>query len=221
MSEELKSVTIYATFVEAIDGVCKGDAEKGKMYTAIVRYALFGEEPVLPPVLMAVFTLMKPAIDKSKVRKLCGAKRKQKESKKEANEKQNKSSDEICSDKSEKQNNISIKANQNQKGSDIYHIIDTSSSSSSSNSFCSTFSYPDSVEAVLKEAERAGCAISEKEAERYFICRMSADWVDATGRKIAHNRIGYDLKRWVLNAEKNSKDGKKDGQREVKYVPKF
>ena len=203
MNEELKSVTIYATFVEAIDGVCKKDAEKGKMYSAVVRYALFGEEPKLSSVLLAVFSLMKPAIDKSKMRKINGAKRKQ-----------NGSKIDVCSI-----NNEEAKENQNE--SDIYLNDNTSTSSSSSNSLSVSFSYPETVDDVLAEAEKAGCAISKDEAERYFICRMSADWVDATGRKIAQNRIGYDLKRWVLNVEKNSKDGKKDGQREVKYVPKF
>jgi hypothetical protein len=208
MSEELKSVTIYTTFVEAIDGVCKNDAEKGKMYTAIVRYALFGEEPNLNSVLLAVFSLMKPAIDKSKIRKINGAKRKQNGSKTEAKEEQDNSDDEICLNKSEKQ-----------KGSDIYlNDTSTSSSSSSSNSFCPAFSYPESVEDVLTAAEKAGCVISREEAERYFVCRMSADWVDAAGRKIAPSRLGYDLKKWVLNAEK-AENAKK--QREVKYEPEW
>lgn len=212
MSEELKSVTIYTTFVEAIDGVCKNDAEKGKIYTAIVRYALFGEEPKLNSVLLAVFSLMKPAIDKSNMRKINGAKRKQNGSKTEAKEEQDKSDEEICLNKSEKQ-----------KGSDIYlNDTSTSSSSSSSNSLCQTFSYPETVKEILAEAERAGCVISEEEAERYFVCRMSADWVDAAGRKIAPSRLGYDLKKWVLNAEKAKKpktDEKK--QREVNYEPEW
>lgn len=198
MSEELKSVTVYATFVEAIDGVCKNDAEKGKMYSAIMRYALYDEEPELNSVWLAIFSLMKPAIDKSKMRKLCGAKRKQNESKIKANE---------------KQNNNDIYLNDN---------ISTSSSISSSNSLCQTFSYPETVDMVLAEAERAGAVISREEAERYFVCRMSSNWVDAAGRKVELSRIGFDIKRWMLNAKKNSKNNQnKDNQREVNYVPKF
>lgn len=205
MSEELKSVTIYATFVEAIDGVCKNDAEKGKMYSAVVRYALFGEEPKLTSVLLAVFSLMKPAIDKSKMRKINGAKRKQ-----------NGSKTDICST-----NNEEAKENQNE--SDIYlnDNTSTSSSSSSSNSLSVSFSYPETVEDVLQIAEKAGCVISRDEAQRYFICRMSADWVDAAGRKIAASRLGYDLKRWVLNAQKTQKNQPESKQREVKYEPSF
>lgn len=201
MSEELKSVTVYATFVEAIDGVCKNDAEKGKMYSAIMRYALYGEEPELNSVLLAVFSLMKPAIDKSKMRKLCGAKRKQNESK--------------------------IKANEKQNESDIYlnDNISTSSSISSSNSLSVSFSYPESVDDVLKAAERAGAVISRQEAERYFVCRMSSNWVDAAGRKVKESRIGFDIKRWILNNEKSGKSAKGaekgKAQREVDYVPKF
>jgi hypothetical protein len=96
---------------------------------------------------------------------------------------------------------------------------------SNSTSLCHTFSYPESVDDVLKEAEKAGCVISREEAERYFVCRMSADWVDAAGRKIAPSRLGYDLKKWVLNAEKaeNAKKPKTDEkkQREVKYEPEW
>ena len=203
MSEELKSVTIYATFVEAIDGVCKNDAEKGKMYSAVVRYALFGEEPKLTSVLLAVFSLMKPAIDKSKMRKINGAKRKQNESKTD-----------FCST-----NNEEAKENQNE--SDIYLNDNTSTSSSSSNSLSVSFSYPETVEDVLQIADKAGCVISRDEAQRYFICRMSADWVDAAGRKIAASRLGYDLKRWVLNAQKTQKNQPESKQREVKYEPSF
>ena len=85
--------------------------------------------------------------------------------------------------------------------------------------------YPETVDDVLQIAEKAGCAISQEEAERYFVCRMSANWVDAAGRKIAVSRLGFDVKRWVLNAEKveNAKKPKTDGkkQREVKYEPEW
>lgn len=211
-------MTFFLSFMRAIDCGCKNDAEKGKMYTAIMHYAFLAENTALPEHLSALFELIKPVIDSAKERKKKRTKSEQCSNNVQTMSVQN---TEQCSEHCKNNVQTKFSYNENNVCTSSLYDIHIPISKENNNSLCQTFSYPDSVEAVLKEAERAGCVISEKEAERYFICRMSADWVDATGRKIAHNRIGYDLKRWVLNAEKNSKDGKKDGQREVKYVPKF
>ena len=64
------------------------------------------------------------------------------------------------------------------------------------------FNYPSSVEEILEIAARpeVGVRMTRGEAERYFVFRSSTDWIDAANRKILPARIGFDLKRWVLNS---------------------
>lgn len=191
-------MTFFLSFVRAIDFGCKTDAEKGKIYTAIMHYAFYNNVQTLPEHLSALFELIKPVIDGAKERKKKRTKVEQ--------------CTEQCS------NNVQTKAEQNFTLSlnDIHTPIPISN-----NSLSVSFSYPETVEDVLQIADKAGCVISRDEAQRYFICRMSADWVDAAGRKIAASRLGYDLKRWVLNAQKTQKNQPESKQREVKYEPSF
>lgn len=62
-------------------------------------------------------------------------------------------------------------------------------------------SYPSTVDEVLEIAAQPQCGarITREDAERYFICRMSTDWVDAAGRKIAPEGIIWDLKKWEMS----------------------
>lgn len=197
-------MTFFLSFVKAIDTGCRTDAEKGKLYSAITHYAFFGEVPqTMSDNLSALFELIKPIIDGAKDRK----------------KKRTKS--EQCS------NNVQTMSEQNANNVCDFSLNDihTPIPNPNSNSLCHTFSYPETVDAVLAEAERAGAVISREEAERYFVCRMSSNWVDAAGRKVELSRIGFDIKRWVLNSEKSGKAAKAaekgKAQREVDYVPKF
>lgn len=63
-----------------------------------------------------------------------------------------------------------------------------------------TPSYPSTVDEVLEIAAQPQCGarISREDAERYFVTRMSTDWVDAAGRKISPEGIIWDLKKWEM-----------------------
>ena len=63
-----KTVTVFESFVVAAETL-KSDDEKGKLYSAIMRYSLYGEEPDLDGICSALFELMKPNIDKSNCRR--------------------------------------------------------------------------------------------------------------------------------------------------------
>ena len=92
---KFQSVTLFASFVISIDSAITDDAEKGRLYSAIAHYSLYGEEPDLTGVSAALFELMRPNIDVSNKRKEAGkmggkssklqAKNKQTVSKKKAN----------------------------------------------------------------------------------------------------------------------------------------
>ena len=59
-------VVVLPSYYEAIKDL--PDQERLQMYDAIVRYGLYGEISDLPPVLLSLFTLIKPNIDSSKNR---------------------------------------------------------------------------------------------------------------------------------------------------------
>ena len=63
-----KTVTVFESFVAAAETL-GDDAEKGRLYSAIMRYSLYGEEPALDGIAAAFFELMKPNIDKSNCRR--------------------------------------------------------------------------------------------------------------------------------------------------------
>lgn len=71
--------------------------------------------------------------------------------------------------------------------------------------------YPESVDEVLEIAAQPQCGtrISREDAERYFITRMSTDWVDAAGRKIAPEGIIWDLKKWEMSTNERRGSPKK------------
>ncbi|MBQ7396077.1 MAG: hypothetical protein IJW08_06030 [Lentisphaeria bacterium] len=194
MSNENSRITFFLSFVRAIDSGCRTDAEKGKLYSAITHYAFYDETPEhLPEHLSALFELIKPVFDAAQARKRKRTKTEQ------------------CS------HNVSAEAEQNQNNVCTSSLNDIHTPLSI-NPNTSVSVYPGTVGEILAEAEKAGCVMSEEEAEKYFVCRMSTDWIDASGRKIPRSRIGYDLKRWMLNKQSSSGTTK---QREVKYVPEF
>lgn len=77
--------------------------------------------------------------------------------------------------------------------------------------------YPASVDEVLEIASQPQCGarISREDAERYFVTRMSTDWVDAAGRKIAPEGIIWDLKKWEMS--KNERRGSPKNSSTVDY----
>jgi hypothetical protein len=86
----IKTVTIFESWVQVAETL--NNEQKGEFYHAIMRYALYGEEPELTPPLDAFFSLVRPVIDKSNNRKIAGAKggkNKQNSSKTQAKFKQN------------------------------------------------------------------------------------------------------------------------------------
>lgn len=85
-----KYVTLFSSFVISIDSAVTDDAEKGRLYTAIAHYSLYGTEPELTGISAALFELMRPNIDTSNKRRLAGEKG-GKKSKTQANCKQNES----------------------------------------------------------------------------------------------------------------------------------
>lgn len=64
----IEAVTIFRTWVDVADTL-PSDEARGRLYHAICRYALYGEEPQLDGALNAYFTLMRPSIDKSTKRR--------------------------------------------------------------------------------------------------------------------------------------------------------
>jgi hypothetical protein len=68
---EIKTVTIYDSWVNVADTLT--DEQKGQFYSAIMHYALYGEQPNLNPPLDAFFTLVQPVVDKSNARKKAGS----------------------------------------------------------------------------------------------------------------------------------------------------
>ena len=73
MSENaVKTCTIFESWAMVAETL--SDEQKGRFYHAIIRYALYGEEPNLEPPLNAFFALIQPVIDKSNNRKVAGAK---------------------------------------------------------------------------------------------------------------------------------------------------
>ena len=68
----VKSCTIFESW--AVVAETLSNEQKGQFYHAIIRYALYGEEPKLEPPLNAFFALIQPVIDKSNNRKVAGAK---------------------------------------------------------------------------------------------------------------------------------------------------
>lgn len=84
--------TFFASFYDALSDL--GDAERLACYDAICQFALTGKEPKVEGIVSTVFKLIKPVLDKSKVRAEAGkegGKNKQNESKTKANAKQKES----------------------------------------------------------------------------------------------------------------------------------
>lgn len=189
-----KTVTVFESFVAAAETL-GDDAEKGRLYSAIMRYSLYGEEPALDGIAAAFFELMKPNIDKSNCRRnarINGTNEEQTGNKNGTNE-------EPCSGfalhKEEDEEEEEEEEGENPARGAGTHTHEENRW------------YPKTVDEVMAIAADPRCAveISREQAEAYFLARDTADWIDAARRKIQPGKVYGDLRRWVM------KDRQRDG----------
>lgn len=194
-----KTVTVFESFVAAAETL-GDDAEKGRLYSAIMRYSLYGEEPALDGIAAAFFELMKPNIDKSNCRRnarINGTNEEQTGNKNGTSEEPRsgfslpKEEDEEEEEEEEGENPA--------RGAGAHTPAHAHGEIPAG--------YPKSVEEVMAIAADPRCAveISREQAEAYFLARDTADWIDAARRKIQPGKVYGDLRRWVM----------KDRQRDV------
>ena len=185
-----KTVTVFESFVAAAETL-GDDAEKGRLYSAIMRYSLYGEEPALDGIAAAFFELMKPNIDKSNCRRnarINGTNEEQTGNKNGTNE-------EPCSGfalpKDEEEE-------EEEEGENPARGAGAHTPAHAHGEIPA--GYPKSVEEVMEIAADPRCAveISREQAEAYFLTRDTADWIDAARRKIQPGKVYGDLRRWVM-----------------------
>lgn len=192
-----KTVTVFESFVAAAETL-GDDAEKGRLYSAIMRYSLYGEEPTLDGIAAAFFELMKPNIDKSNCRRnarINGTNEEQTGNKNGTNE-------EPCSGfalPKEEEEEEEEEGENPARGAGAHTPAHAREEIPAG--------YPKSVEEVMAIAADPRCAveISREQAEAYFLARDTADWIDAARRKIQPGKVYGDLRRWVM------KDRQRDG----------
>lgn len=192
-----KTVTVFESFVAAAETL-GDDAEKGRLYSAIMRYSLYGEEPALDGIAAAFFELMKPNIDKSNCRRnarINGTNEEQTGNKNGTNE-------EPCSGfalPKEEDEEEEEEGENPARGAGAHTPAPAREEIPAG--------YPKSVEEVMAIAADPRCAveISREQAEAYFLARDTADWIDAARRKIQPGKVYGDLRRWVM------KDRQRDG----------
>lgn len=192
-----KTVTVFESFVAAAETL-GDDAEKGRLYSAIMRYSLYGEEPALDGIAAAFFELMKPNIDKSNCRRnarINGTNEEQTGNKNGTNEDQ-------CSGfalPKEEDEEEEEEGENPARGAGAHTPAPAREEIPAG--------YPKSVEEVMAIAADPRCAveISREQAEAYFLARDTADWIDAARRKIQPGKVYGDLRRWVM------KDRQRDG----------
>lgn len=194
-----KTVTVFESFVAAAETL-GDDAEKGRLYSAIMRYSLYGEEPALDGIAAAFFELMKPNIDKSNCRRnarINGTNEEQTGNKNGTNE-------EPCSGfalpKEEEEE-------EEEEGENLARGAGAHTPAHAHAHGEIPAGYPKSVEEVMAIAADPRCAveISREQAEAYFLARDTTDWIDAARRKIQPGKVYGDLRRWVM------KDRQRDG----------
>lgn len=185
-----KTVTVFESFVAAAETL-GDDAEKGRLYSAIMRYSLYGEEPALDGIAAAFFELMKPNIDKSNCRRnarINGTNEEQTGNKNGTNEDQ-------CSGFAlpKEEDEEEEEERENPARGAVAHTPAHAHGEIPAG-------YPKSVEEVMAIAADPRCAveISREQAEAYFLARDTADWIDAARRKIQPGKVYGDLRRWVM-----------------------
>lgn len=187
-----KTVTVFESFVAAAETL-GDDAEKGRLYSAIMRYSLYGEEPALDGIAAAFFELMKPNIDKSNCRRnarINGTNEEQTGNKNGTNE-------EPCS-------GFALPKEEDEEEEEEG---ENPARGAGTHTHEENRWYPKTVDEVMAIAADPRCAveISREQAEAYFLARDTADWIDAARRKIQPGKVYGDLRRWVM------KDRQRDG----------
>lgn len=153
-------------------------------YDMVFRYAFFGEQPTADDsFLYGAFLLIKPNIDVNiknvKKGKTSGR------GKKSADKEEEKDKDiekGIIDKKEEKEDSLNRHLNR--------HL----------------FSYPQTVEDVIKLAQNNCIIFPKDEAERYLNYRKSSDWKKKTGQQITVGGIVSDMKLWVMRSKQFNAD---------------
>ena len=189
-----KTVTVFESFVAAAETL-GDDAEKGRLYSAIMRYSLYGEEPALDGIAAAFFELMKPNIDKSNCRRnarINGTNEEQTGNKNGTNEDQC-SGFALPKEEDKEEDEEEEEERENPARGAVAHTPAHAHGEIPAG-------YPKSVEEVMAIAADPRCAveISREQAEAYFLARDTADWIDAARRKIQPGKVYGDLRRWVM-----------------------
>jgi len=160
---EREQFTFYQSFEKAISKI-KSKAARCEAYDAVVKYALYGEEPGnISDAAGIVFELTKPVLDAGKRKAENGskpkAKPKQVESKTEANEKQNEANEKQIENKKE---NKKEGKKEREKENECYPTRDE----------------------VRAYAESRNSSVDPDRFFDYFTADPSKPWVDAKGQRV-------------------------------------
>ena len=153
-------------------------------YDMVFRYAFFGEHPAADDsFLYGTFLLIKPNIDVNiknvKKGKTSGRGKNSADNEEEKNKDIGKG---IIDKEEEKENSLNRHLNR--------HL----------------FSYPQTVEDVIKLAENNCILFPKEEAERYLNYRKSTDWKKKTGQQITVGGIVSDMKLWLMRSKQFNAD---------------
>lgn len=200
------AVTIFREWVDVMSTL-PSDAARGRLYHAVCKYALDGEEPTLTGPLRSAFELMRHGIDVSAKRRRAQEQgvRKRLQNRLQnslQNDLQNVYKTETCKPfcKSSKDGKESTPPAPPLKEKGENTSPPTTGARMREGEGEPGMRYPETVEEVLAIAAlpQCGARLTEDDARKYLVCRMSSDWTDAAGRRIAPVRIIWDLKKWEM-----------------------
>lgn len=186
---EYISVTVYKTWVDVIDEYLTDDAAKGRLYSAIMHYSLYGDIPeFLEKWEKALFDSYIPSIDYSNANRRNGKKggeanRKRNESEPEANRKRNES-------------NVKEKENVNEN----VNVNGEESSAHAQEQYPQTL---EELQAILESNPESNKQMTlaniQRVMESYLLKRLAVDWMKANGKKVDPDKIPYDFIYWCSN----------------------
>ena len=176
-------VSFFYSFFQFAETL-KTTEQRCSFYDMVFRYAFFGEHPAADDsFLYGTFLLIKPNIDVNiknvKKGKTSGR------GKKSADKEEEKDKDigkGIIDKEEEKEDSLNRHLNR--------HL----------------FSYPQTVEDVIKLAENNCILFPKEEAERYLNYRKSTDWKKKTGQQITVGGIVSDMKLWLMRSKQFNAD---------------
>lgn len=201
--DNINTVTVFRSWVDVIDTL--PDTQKGRLYSAIMRYALDGTEPHLEPTLKALFELMRASIDISRKRKKAIAARWETDG--TTDNTTDDTTDDTDSDTNADTNadanaiqTGTARAYRNRKGKGER---DTAPAPVCAYADADR---PDSPEAVAEIAGKQGVRMSEESAQNYWTDRVRKDWTLPGQRKpMSASAIRADIKRWALSDQSDER----------------